>query len=460
MGRKSSILIAALIAGPVCAQDTGNVLVNGGFQQGLTGWYETGPGGVYDGCGPAGGYCYVFSYATGVLQQTFVAKTTYTGYIVGFDYRLPCNNSIGGYCSNPFGPRDWLTADLSLYLGQTQVQSVSLLSVQAYQPTYETFSLTGTAPSAFDTATLTFKGQDTGFWAGPYGPQIDRVSLTLTNPVETAAAEPAFAPVPTAPTAPASPSLASVAQVEALFIVDEVLEEPAIVSDISADVVSETTTVEASEESISSESAPPPPGVLAALGVPAQDGPAAAEARRDRNADFFGKEAIRDANQFDRETVLAVATQSIAFLAQADAQYAQQFGEQSTTETAGETYHMEPTDGAPTFMPSPVTGMSDVTAPAGQARQIELLGMQTELSTNPMVNAGDATGQDAETMAQLAVAPAGYGSYTQARIPDAPFYQPRDIYKGRRIPDANLQLYRMLQGQDRRWDDMVEDQYE
>ena len=63
MGRKQAqALLAALISTPLAAQD--NLLVNGGFQQGLSGWSESGPGGVYDGCGPAGGYCYVFSYAS------------------------------------------------------------------------------------------------------------------------------------------------------------------------------------------------------------------------------------------------------------------------------------------------------------------------------------------------------------------------------------------------------------
>ena len=180
MGRKQAqALLAALIASPVAAQD--NLLVNGGFQQGLSGWYETGPGGVYDGCGPAGGYCYVFSYATGIVQQTVTTQANYTGFIVGFEYRLPCNNSIGGYCTNPNGPVDWLTANLNLYLGGEPVQSVPLLSVQTYQPNYSVFSFTGTAPE-FNTATITFSGQDVGFWAGPYGPQIDRVSLSFESP--------------------------------------------------------------------------------------------------------------------------------------------------------------------------------------------------------------------------------------------------------------------------------------
>jgi len=88
------------------------------------------------------------------------------------------------------------------------------------------------------------------------------------------------------------------------------------------------------------------------------------------------------------------------------------------------------------------------------------MGMQGDLAAGPVVDVGDVNTGDGEAMAQLAAVPVGYSSYTQARIPDAPFYQPKDIYKGRRIPDANLALYRMMQGQDQRWNEMVEDQYE
>jgi hypothetical protein len=87
-------------------------------------------------------------------------------------------------------------------------------------------------------------------------------------------------------------------------------------------------------------------------------------------------------------------------------------------------------------------------------------GMQNEMASGEPTDVGDVVGGDSETMAQLAVVPVGYGAYTQARIPDMPFYQPRDIYKNRRIPDANMALYRMMSGQDARWQEMVDDQYE
>ena len=59
----------------------------------------------------------------------------------------------------------------------------------------------------------------------------------------------------------------------------------------------------------------------------------------------------------------------------------------------------------------------------------------------------------------LAVAPEGYGAYSQAKIPDAAFYKPRDIYVGRKLSDANWELYRMMSSQDGKWKAMVEEQY-
>jgi hypothetical protein len=195
-----------------------------------------------------------------------------------------------------------------------------------------------------------------------------------------------------------------------------------------------------------------------------QSGPdqttASIETRRDRNVDFFQSEAVAEADLFARETVLQASLQNVAFVAQADAQYTQQYGEQTTTETVAETYAIVPTEG-PTFAPVMTTVIgSDLQTPTGQAQQMELLGMQGEMSAGQVIDVGDVNTGDGETMTQLAAVPAGYSAYTQARIPDNPFYQPKDIYKGRRIPDANLALYRMMQGQDQRWNEMVEDQYE
>lgn len=101
----------------------------------------------------------------------------------------------------------------------------------------------------------------------------------------------------------------------------------------------------------------------------------------------------------------------------------------------------------------------DMTSPSSQAVTMELLSnSMPEANTAPeMAQVSNGT---SDAMVELAVAPAGYGSYSQARIPDAPFYAPKDIYKNRKVPDAYWELYRMMHSQDTAWNAMVEDQYE
>ena len=253
--------------------------------------------------------------------------------------------------------------------------------------------------------------------------------------------------------------------------VDEDHPEDANDQPLSPDQLQALSAIEASEppttEEVSqaSEAVAEEAQAAEAARIEQQSGPdqataVAGEIRRDRNVDFFQSEAVAEADLFARETVLQASLQNVAFVAQADAQYTQQYGEQTTTETVAETYAIVPTEG-PTFAPVMTTVIgSDLQTPAGQAQQMELLGMQGEMSAGQVIDVGDVNTGDGETMTQLAAIPAGYSVYTQARIPDMPFYQPRDIYKGRRIPDQNMALYRMMRGQDSLWEEMVDAQYE
>jgi hypothetical protein len=238
----------------------------------------------------------------------------------------------------------------------------------------------------------------------------------------------------------------------------------------------EESTEEKSETaSASPASAPPPPGFNPVGSSTSSSGGSGSSSgqeldrgtigtsRRDRAVDLAISDAIEDAAaSATSESVIQIFQQDLAFVAQADAQYAQQFGEQTTTETLGVTYSLQPTDG-PTFLMVSNPTASDVTSPAGQAQQMELLnmgGMQTEMAAGEPKDIGDVNTEDSETMAQLAVVPVGYSTYTQARIPDVQFYLPKDIYKNRRIPDQNMALYRMMRGQDALWEEMVDEQYE
>jgi hypothetical protein len=64
-----------------------------------------------------------------------------------------------------------------------------------------------------------------------------------------------------------------------------------------------------------------------------------------------------------------------------------------------------------------------------------------------------------ETIAEMGAVP-GFAAYTQASLQDrADFYVIRDIYSRRRLRDANFELYRMMQTNDARWQEMVDEQY-
>lgn len=382
-------------------------------------------------------------------------------------YRLTQDSALfGWYNTNEYGTQNKNTFEINLSAnGNIQI------NYGAVANTYHQVSAGLTGPTSSDNIQLFF------------GTNVSSLSFQsgLLTP---SAPEPVFSPVAVSPTPTAAPNpltvtipdqeeqiaSAEAAADEAVAAAEEVLaEEPAVSEPVAAtDAAEESVSEEVTQEAEPAEDAndpPPPPGLLPGpSGAPTgAEGPMMVSGpRRDRNVEFFQSEAAEEADIFQRETVLQASLQNVAFVAQADAQYAAQYGEQTTTDTLGQTYSLMPTEG-PTFSPVMTTVIgSDTQTPSGQAQQMEILGlgMQGDLSSGEPKDIGDVNNQDGEAMAQLSAVPVGYASYTQARIPDAPFYQPRDIYRGRRIPDANLALYRMMRGQDERWSEMVEDQYE
>ena len=405
-------------------------------------------------------------------------------------YRMTDTSALfGWYNTAEFGTQNRVTFEIGLFNdGKIQFNFGALAN------TFHTVSVGITGPEATDNVQL-FYGQNVQNLQNQSGILVPSAPEPTPVPVPDAV-DPAPDVTPD-PTETQTEVLQDAPEQEAVVeevIIEETMPEEDIVSDdiVEQEEVDENQAEDANDEPLN-------PDELAALAAEApealseeevaqavdavateaaaaeaarteqqqsQSGPdqtaAVIEVRRDRNADFFQSEAVAEADLFARETVLQATTQNVAFLAQADAQYAQQYGEQITTETTGVTYAIQPTEG-PTFQPVITTTIGgDTTTPSGQAQQMELLnmGMQGEMTAGPAIDVGDVNTGDGEAMAQLAVTPAGYSAYTQARIPDSPFYQPKDIYKGRRIPDANLALYRMMSGQDRLWGDMVEDQYE
>lgn len=369
-------------------------------------------------------------------------------------YRLTETDALfGWYDTKEYGTNNRVTFEIDLSAnGNIQINYGSVANSN------HTVSAGLTGPTADDNVQLF------------YGRNVSNLSFQsgLLTP---ATPEPAFTPISVVPsvvpTAVPNPIAITIpdqqAQIEAASAaVDQVIQAAEAAG---VDLTSPAPVEEATKDDNTPEDAndpPPPPGLLFGP-APASEGTIVVSAtKRDKNVAFFQSEAVEDADTFARETVLKPGAQNIAFMAQADAQYDQQFGAQTTTQTDGVTYGIDPVDG-PMFLPAPTTGTMETTSPSGQAQQMEVLnmgGMQNEMASGEPIDVGDMVEGDSDTMAQLGAVPAGYTSYTQARIPDMPFYQPRDIYKNRRIPDANMALYRMMSGQDARWQEMVDDQYE
>jgi len=102
-------------------------------------------------------------------------------------------------------------------------------------------------------------------------------------------------------------------------------------------------------------------------------------------------------------------------------------------------------------------------SPVSLANTTEALGLNSPppaVSTGnaPQSESGMSEGQG-ETISAMGAVP-GFAAYTQASLQDrADFYVVRDIYSRRRLQDANFELYRLMQTNDARWQEMVDEQY-
>jgi len=113
---------------------------------------------------------------------------------------------------------------------------------------------------------------------------------------------------------------------------------------------------------------------------------------------------------------------------------------------------------------SPVESVTSTSSPSSVANTLEVLNMasaptpmstaQTEQTSNTM-SAGQV-----ETMEAIAAVP-GFSAYAKVSLQDRPdFYAPRDIYKNRRLRDANFEMYVITNSNTRKWQEMVDAQYE
>ena len=101
-------------------------------------------------------------------------------------------------------------------------------------------------------------------------------------------------------------------------------------------------------------------------------------------------------------------------------------------------------------------------SPSSQANTNEVLAMSTgsapAAGSSPPPQADQAAGQQ-DDFSAMSASP-GFAAYTQVSLQDRPdFYAIRDIYRNRRLRDANFEMYRMSQTNNEKWKDMVDAQY-
>ena len=111
----------------------------------------------------------------------------------------------------------------------------------------------------------------------------------------------------------------------------------------------------------------------------------------------------------------------------------------------------------------PLDASISVSSPVSMANTVEVLSLVPPPAASSNENttqteSGMSEGQS-ETISDMGAVP-GFAAYTQASLQDrADFYAVRDIYRRRKLQDANFELYRLMQTNDARWQEMVDEQY-
>ena len=112
---------------------------------------------------------------------------------------------------------------------------------------------------------------------------------------------------------------------------------------------------------------------------------------------------------------------------------------------------------------SPLDMAISAGSPMSVSNTVEALGLGSpppavSVGNAPQSESGMSEGQG-ETISAMGAVP-GFAAYTQTSLQDrADFYAVRDIYSRRRLQDANFELYRLMQTNDARWQEMVDEQY-
>jgi len=193
---------------------TGNLIQNPTMTSG-TGWTTSGMTGSYT---PDG---YIFSYASGTIQQNINLNAINFGYqntsavfatsiMYGFKYRFQCAQAVGLTCETGT-IQDNLNATFTYSAPNGTVEATNFHQLglknindgnPAYNPVWQQLAETYTfanpkSMNLVGSARLSITGMDTGYWAcNPdcYGPQIKDAYIRLNYSVDPCILNPAFNP--------------------------------------------------------------------------------------------------------------------------------------------------------------------------------------------------------------------------------------------------------------------------
>jgi hypothetical protein len=110
---------------------------------------------------------------------------------------------------------------------------------------------------------------------------------------------------------------------------------------------------------------------------------------------------------------------------------------------------------------SPLDMAISAGSPMSMANSVEVLALGSPAPSGGNAPQADSnvSESESETISAMGAVP-GFAAYTQASLQDrADFYAIRDIYRRRVLRDANFEMYRMMQTNDARWQEMVDEQY-
>ena len=406
-----------------------------------------------------------FSYGQDVLAQTIGLQQALGGtgiqvhgYNFSFDYRLVPNNGA------QFG-MDYLNVDFWLTTSAGQAVEFSSYNLTnatmtGFLDSWMNISDRRTFNNPYldpQSVTMRIVGQDGGFWAGYYGPEVRNISLSVNYSMDPCAADPLYSP--------SCPGYweAFLQQISASSNWNTAVPMSVDTTDAATPDI-EIPTITAITE--------PDPVASSIPGASVDDAATGSAERERREVDPRALSTARDAQNRAAATATAViqqsqeqsqsmaATQDLArdsVLLSTDAagpgtDAAGSIGSVIGSTAAGNS------NGDSTDMGAARPGdpLSEARNPTAQLSQDNNSNSSTAGRASREPPSELSGGAD---FGQFAVAPDGFSAYATLVLRDGALYQPREIYQGQKNVDNRRSLQQLSGASDRMHQDMVDQQY-